>query len=78
MKTTVPGSIGGMNVAIDWPNMWLSGSRFRKRIGQERPRVLAVLHHLALDRDDVREHVAVRDDDPFGLGGRARREDDLG
>ena len=24
---------GGTNVAIAWPNMWLSGSRFRKRIG---------------------------------------------
>ena len=33
---------------------------------------------LALDRDDVREHVAVGDDDAFRLGGRARREDDLG
>ena len=32
-KTTVPDSIGGTNVAIDWPNMWLSGSRFRNRIG---------------------------------------------
>ena len=31
---TVPPSIGGMFVAIDWPNMWLSGSRFRKRIGE--------------------------------------------
>ena len=34
MKTVVPPSIGGMNVAIDWPNMWLSGSRFRKRMGE--------------------------------------------
>ena len=33
MKTTTPGSIGGMKVAIAWPNMWLSGRRFRKRIG---------------------------------------------
>jgi hypothetical protein len=32
-KTTVPAIIGGTNVAIDWPNMWLSGSRFRNRIG---------------------------------------------
>ena len=23
-----------MKVAIDWPNMWLSGSRFRNRIGE--------------------------------------------
>ena len=30
----MPPSIGGTNVAIDWPNMWLSGSRFRKRIGR--------------------------------------------
>ena len=26
-------TIGGMLVAIDCPNMWLSGSRFRKRSG---------------------------------------------
>ena len=34
VKTTVPGSIGGMNVAMAWPNMWLSGKRFRKRMGR--------------------------------------------
>ena len=34
MKTTSPGSIGGTNVAIACPNMWLSGSRFRNRIGR--------------------------------------------
>ncbi len=34
MKITVPGSIGGMKVAIAWPNMWLSGSRFRNRRGK--------------------------------------------
>ena len=34
MKITVPGSIGGMKVAIAWPNMWLSGSRFRNRSGK--------------------------------------------
>ena len=34
MKITVPGSIGGMNVAIAWPNMWLSGSRLRNRSGK--------------------------------------------
>ncbi len=33
MNTTVPSISGGMFVAIDCPNMWLSGSRFRKRIG---------------------------------------------
>ena len=33
-NTVVPGSIGGMNVAIAWPNMWLSGSRLRKRSGK--------------------------------------------
>jgi hypothetical protein len=33
MKTTTPGIIGGMNVAIACPNMWLSGSRLRKRSG---------------------------------------------
>ena len=78
MKTTTPGSIGGMNVAIAWPNMWLSGSRFRKRSGKNGRAPLAVLQHLALDRHDVRQDVAVRDDDAFRLGGRARREDDLG
>ena len=44
----------------------------------ERPRVFAVLQNLALDRDDVREDVAVADDHAFRLRGRARREDDLG
>ena len=34
MKMTSPPSIGGTKVAIAWPNMWLSGSRFRKRIGE--------------------------------------------
>src|SRR5439155_717754 len=34
MKMTTPPSIGGTNVAIDCPNMWLSGRRFRKRIGE--------------------------------------------
>ena len=34
MNTTTPGSIGGMKVAIAWPNMWLSGRRLRKRRGQ--------------------------------------------
>ena len=34
MKMTTPGSIGGMKVAIAWPNMWLSGRRFRNRSGE--------------------------------------------
>ena len=33
MNITSPDSIGGTNVAIACPNMWLSGSRFRKRSG---------------------------------------------
>ena len=66
-----------MKVAIAWPNMWLSGSRFRKRIGRNGARPLLVLRHLALDRDDVRQDVAVGDDDAFGLGRRAGREDDF-
>ena len=37
MKKTSPAMIGGMNAAIVWPNMWLSGSRFRKRIGAKGP-----------------------------------------
>ena len=78
MKITVPGSIGGMKVAIAWPNMWLSGSRFRNRSGKERLAPFPVLEDLVLDRDDVRQDVAVGDDDALGLGGRAGREDDLG
>ncbi len=39
---------------------------------------LAILQHLALDRHDVRQHVAMRDHHTLGLGRRARREDDLG
>ena len=77
MKTTVPSTIGGMLVAIDWPNMWLSGSRLRKRSGRNGLRIFLVLGDLALDRHDVRQHVAVTDDHAFGFGGRARREDDL-
>ena len=34
MKTTTPGSMGGTKVAIACPNMWLSGSRLRKRSGK--------------------------------------------
>ena len=41
------------------------------------PAPLAVLHDFAFDRNDVRQDVAVGDDDAFGLGGRAGREDDL-
>ena len=33
VKITVPRTIGGILVAIDCPNMWLSGRRFRKRSG---------------------------------------------
>src|SRR5512138_2592890 len=33
VKITVPYTIGGTLVAIDWPNMWLSGSRLRNRRG---------------------------------------------
>jgi hypothetical protein len=33
VKITVPRTMGGMLVAIDWPNMWLSGSRLTKRRG---------------------------------------------
>ena len=34
MKITVPGSIGGMKVAMAWPNMWLRGRRFRNLNGK--------------------------------------------
>ncbi len=40
-------------------------------------RVPAILQDLFFDRDDVREHVAVRDHHALRLGRRARREDDL-
>src|SRR6185369_536376 len=43
----------------------------------KRPRVLLVLLDLAIHGLDVREDVAMADDDAFGLGGRPRREDDL-
>ncbi len=35
MKMVTPSSIGGMKVAMAWPNMWLRGSRFRKRSGKK-------------------------------------------
>ena len=44
---------------------------------EERRRPFPVLQHLAFDRHDVGEHVAVRDDHAFRFGCRARREDDL-
>ena len=44
----------------------------------ERPLVLPVLRDLALDRDDVREDVAVRDRHALRIGRRAGGEDDLG
>ena len=43
MNTTTPVSIGGTKVAIAWPNMWLSGSRLRNRIGQNGFALLPVL-----------------------------------
>ena len=73
-----PASIGGTKVAIAWPNMWLSGSRFRNRIGLNGR---MYLRYFAISRSighDVREDVAMRDHHAFGLGRRARREDDLG
>src|SRR5438874_339908 len=43
----------------------------------KRLRVLLVLLDLAINRLDVREHIPVPDDDALGLGGCARRENDL-
>ncbi len=40
MKNTSPAMIGGMNAAIVCPNIWLSGSRFRKRMGAKGPMYL--------------------------------------
>jgi hypothetical protein len=45
---------------------------------KERPSPLAVLQHLAFDRDDVREDVAMGDDDALRVSRRAGRKDDLG
>ena len=78
MKTTTPGSIGGMNVAIACPNIWLNGSKFRNRSGKKGRAVFPVLHYFALDRNDVGQNVAMRDDDPLRVGGGAGREDNLG
>ena len=78
MNTTTPGSIGGMKVAIACPNMWLSGSRFRNRNGKNGFPHFRYFSDLAFDRDDVRQDVAVGDDDAFGFGGGAGREDDFG
>ena len=77
MNTTVPSTIGGMLVAIDWPNMWLSGSRFRKRSGRNGQAYFLYLSTSLRDRDGIREDVAVADHHALGLGRRARREDDL-
>ena len=46
--------------------------------GKKRPRVFAVFLDLAFHRNDVRENVAMRDDDALGLGGGAGGEDDFG
>ncbi len=43
----------------------------------KRPRVFPVFQDLALDGNDVREHVAMADDDALRLGRCAGREDDL-
>jgi hypothetical protein len=40
-------------------------------------RVLTVFDDLALDGNDVREHVPMSDDDALRFGSGARREDDL-
>ena len=77
MKTTVPGSIGGMKVAIAWPNRWLSGSRFRKRSGKNGRPQLRYFWISRFDGDDVGEDVPVGDDDALGLGRRPGGEDDL-
>ena len=70
--------IGGMNAAMVCPNMWLSGSRFRKRIGREWPHVFAVFLDALIDRLQVREDVAMRDGDAFGFAGGAGGEQDFG
>ena len=78
MKTTVPGSIGGMKVAIDWPNMWLRGSRLRKRSGKNGlPHFRYFSTSCSIGTMFARMLRCVMST-PFGLGRGPRREDDLG
>jgi len=45
---------------------------------KQRPGPASILLHFALDRNDIRQDVAMGDDHAFGFTGGARREDDLG
>ncbi len=77
MKTTTPGSIGGNEGGHRLAEHVAERQEVQKANRRKWPAPLAVLHDFAFDRHDVREDVAVGDDDAFGLGRRAGREDDL-
>ena len=53
------------------------GKEIEKRDGRNGPCPLPVFQDLTLDRNNVRQDVAMRDEDPFRLGGRSGRKDDL-
>ena len=53
------------------------GQEIEKSERMKGTRILPVFQNLALDRDDVCEHVAVADDDTFRLRCRAGCKDDL-
>ncbi len=78
MNTTDTGISGGINSASDCPNRWLRGSRFRMRKRLKRTRVFPVLGDFLSHGLQVRQQIAMRDHDAFGLGRRARCEHDLG
>ena len=44
---------------------------------QKRPGILSILRHFARDRLEIRQQIAVRDDDALRLGGGPRGEDDF-
>ena len=47
------------------------GQKIKEPQRMKRPRVLAIFQDFALHRDDVRQHVAMPDDDALGIRGRA-------
>ena len=67
------GNVGGHRL----PEHMAEGQKIEKSQRVKRTRVLPVFQNLALDGNDVREHIAVADDDTLWLGCGAGREDDL-
>ncbi len=66
-----------MNAAIDCPNIWLSGSRFRNRIGLNGPMYRRYFPMPSLDRLQIRQNIPVRDRDAFRIARRAGRKQNL-